>query len=330
MIDVTAAIAPAAPNLRSQIAAARSIGSNGRPSGLRTATTYRRGPGSPRAPARPPANPMARVARREPAPARPCPCRCRFVPHHGDNLHRYTRAPPVTSWTRMFTASYIPLLGENVTEARSGAYMQSGHAATAYAPVLAAGVGVRHGSGWALRSVTFRLDRSDLGSAALGIVSRRPAASASLIDVLTGLAQLDYGSLRVLGQDMSTARGRSIARPQVGIARRIGRLQPASRIRGLVEHAARLAPPPPHGRPVVGAGGLGSAGSSLPAGSAAWSSMRPGWLASPARTGSCWSRRSWTGWPWRRGPMCRCERRRIWSSQEPGSRPRPCISPACC
>src|ERR1022692_1555079 len=251
MIDVTAAIAPAAPNLRSQIAAARSIGSNGRPSGLRTATTYRRGPGSPRAPARPPANPMARVARREPAPARPCPCRCRFVPHHGDNLHRYTRAPPVTSWTRMFTASYIPLLGENVTEARSGAYMQSGHAATAYAPVLAAGVGVRHGSGWALRSVTFRLDRSDLGSAALGIVSRRPAASASLIDVLTGLAQLDYGSLRVLGQDMSTARGRSIARPQVGIARRIGRLQPACRIRGLVEHAARLARQPGQDRQLL-------------------------------------------------------------------------------
>ena len=151
----------------------------------------------------------------------------------------------------MFTASYIPLLGENVTEARSGAYMQSGHAATAYAPVLAAGVGVRHGSGWALRSVTFRLDRSDLGSAALGIVSRRPAASASLIDVLTGLAQLDYGSLRVLGQDMSTARGRSIARPQVGIARRIGRLQPACRIRGLVEHAARLARQPGQDRQLL-------------------------------------------------------------------------------
>ena len=151
----------------------------------------------------------------------------------------------------MFTASYIPLLGENVTEARSGADMQSGHAATANAPVLAAGVGVRHGSGWALRSVTFRLDQSDLGSAALGIVSRLPAASASLIDVLTGVAQLDYGSLRVLGHDMSTAKGRSAARPQVGIARRIGRRRPACRVRGLVEHAARLARQPGQDRQLL-------------------------------------------------------------------------------
>src|SRR5215472_10391830 len=40
MIEVTAAIARAAPNLRSQIAAARSIGSNGRSIGFGTASTY--------------------------------------------------------------------------------------------------------------------------------------------------------------------------------------------------------------------------------------------------------------------------------------------------
>jgi hypothetical protein len=44
---VTAAIARASPNLRAQIAAARSIGSNGRSIGLRTAPSYRR-PGSGR------------------------------------------------------------------------------------------------------------------------------------------------------------------------------------------------------------------------------------------------------------------------------------------
>src|ERR1022692_1533692 len=122
--------------------------------------------------------------------------------------------------------------------------MQSGHAATASALVLAAGVGVRHGSGWALRSASFRLDQPDLGGATLGIVIRRPAASASLIDLLAGLTYPDYGCLRVLGQNMSTPRGRSVARRQIGIARQIGRLRPAYRIRGLVEHAARLARQP--------------------------------------------------------------------------------------
>jgi len=41
MIEVTAAIARESPNLRSQMLAARSIGSNGRSSGLRTGTPYR-------------------------------------------------------------------------------------------------------------------------------------------------------------------------------------------------------------------------------------------------------------------------------------------------
>jgi len=45
----------------------------------------------------------------------------------------------------------------------------------------------------------------------------------------------------VLGEDLTTARGRSAVRGQVGVARRMGRPQPAFRVRGLVEHAARLA-----------------------------------------------------------------------------------------
>jgi len=126
--------------------------------------------------------------------------------------------------------------------------MQSGHAVAAIAPVLAAGVGVRQGGSWAIRSASFRLDRSELGGAALGIVSSRPAASMALVDLLSGRTAPDYGSLRVLGQDMSAAMGRSQVRRQVGIARRNRLPQPAVRIRGLVEHAARLARQPGHDR----------------------------------------------------------------------------------
>src|SRR5712692_3100513 len=106
----------------------------------------------------------------------------------------------------MFTASYIPLLGEYVTEARSGAYMLSGHAVETIAPVLAAGVGVRRGTGWALRSASFRLDQSDLGGTALGIRTSRQTAAA-LTDLLAGRVPPDYGTLHVLGHDMSTASG---------------------------------------------------------------------------------------------------------------------------
>jgi ABC-2 type transport system ATP-binding protein len=44
----------------------------------------------------------------------------------------------------------------------------------------------------------------------------------------------------VLGEDLTTARGRSAVRGRVGVARRIARPQPTFRVRGLVEHAARL------------------------------------------------------------------------------------------
>jgi ABC-2 type transport system ATP-binding protein len=112
--------------------------------------------------------------------------------------------------------------------------------------VIAAGVGVRHGRGWALRSVSFRLECPLSGRTAFGVVicdhgiSNHGAATA-LVDLLAGLARPAYGELRVLGEDLTTARGRSAVRAQVGVARRMGRPQPAFRVRGLVEHAARLA-----------------------------------------------------------------------------------------
>jgi ABC-2 type transport system ATP-binding protein len=119
--------------------------------------------------------------------------------------------------------------------------VRSGHAAVTTTPVLAAGVGVRHGRSWALRSASFRLESPVSGRTAFGIViSGQPAATA-LIDVLAGLIRPSYGELRVLGQDMTTARGRSAVRDQVGVARRLARPQPAFRVRGLVDHAARLA-----------------------------------------------------------------------------------------
>lgn len=119
--------------------------------------------------------------------------------------------------------------------------MRSGHAAVTMTPVLAAGVGVRHGRGWALRSASFRLESPVSGRTAFGIVIPDQLSATALIDVLAGLNRPSYGELRVLGQDMTTARGRSAVRGQVGVARRLARPQPAFRVRGLVDHAARLA-----------------------------------------------------------------------------------------
>jgi ABC-2 type transport system ATP-binding protein len=123
-------------------------------------------------------------------------------------------------------------------------------------PVLAAGVGARsawsyglHGSGlrgsgihdWALRSASFRLDGPVDGAAAFGIATSRPSVATTLVDLLAGLIRPAYGELRVLGEDLTTARGRSAVRGKVGVARRLARPQPAFRVRGLVDHAARLA-----------------------------------------------------------------------------------------
>jgi ABC-2 type transport system ATP-binding protein len=61
-----------------------------------------------------------------------------------------------------------------------------------------------------------------------------------VVDLLAGQARPAHGELRVLGEDMTTARGRAAVRAQVGVARRIVKPQPAVRIRGLVDHASRL------------------------------------------------------------------------------------------
>src|SRR5262249_58846648 len=79
------------------------------------------------------------------------------------------------------------------------------------------------------------------GKAAFGVAISRHSSATALVDLLAGLARPAYGELRVLGEDLTTARGRSAVRSKVGVARRIARPQPAFRVRGLVEHAARLA-----------------------------------------------------------------------------------------
>ena len=117
--------------------------------------------------------------------------------------------------------------------------MESGHAVTAFAPVLSAGVGVRYDSRWALRMVSFRLDQPDLGGASLGIVAPRSAAAAALIGLLSGRIAPGYGRLRVLGYDMSLSAARAAVRRQTGTASRTARAVGATRIRALVERAAR-------------------------------------------------------------------------------------------
>ncbi len=117
--------------------------------------------------------------------------------------------------------------------------MESGHAVTATAPVLSAGVGVRYESRWALRMASFRVTETDLGSAALGIVTPRSAAAAALLGLLSGQVAPGYGCLRVLGYDMSSPAGRAAVSRQCGIASRSWRPVPGARVRGLVERASR-------------------------------------------------------------------------------------------
>ena len=105
--------------------------------------------------------------------------------------------------------------------------------------VLAAGVGARHGWGWALRSASFRLESSPAGQPALGILIPHHEDGTAIVDLLAGMAAPSYGELRVLGEDMRTQRGRAAVRARIGVAHRTGRVRPGIRIRGLVEHAAR-------------------------------------------------------------------------------------------
>src|SRR5215472_16742742 len=122
--------------------------------------------------------------------------------------------------------------------------MWPGHAGTAIAPVVCAGVGVRYGSIWAIRLASFRLAPSDLGIAAMGIAAAQPAARATMVDLLSGRIAPAYGKLAVLGHDMRTARGRAAARRQVGLASQSSKVLPAIRVRGLLERAARLSGQP--------------------------------------------------------------------------------------
>ena len=124
---------------------------------------------------------------------------------------------------------------------RRGWQVRSGYGTTGMTPVLAAGVGIRHGWTWVLRAASFRLEIPDAGRPAIGIAISRETARAAVVDLLGGLARPAYGELRVLGQDLTTAQGRAAVRRYVGIARLSARSQPGRRVRGLVSHAARVA-----------------------------------------------------------------------------------------
>ncbi len=131
--------------------------------------------------------------------------------------------------------------------------MRSSYGTTGTAPVLAAGVGVRHGWTWVLRAASFRLDPPAAGRPAVGIAVKRDIARSAVINLLAGLARPAYGELRVLGQDLTTSQGRGAVRRYVGIARASARPRPGCRVRGLVEHAARLANLPGRDRAVLAA-----------------------------------------------------------------------------
>lgn len=131
--------------------------------------------------------------------------------------------------------------------------MRSSYGMTGMAPVLAAGVGVRHGWTWVLRAASFRVDASTSGRPVIGIVIARGAAGGAVVDLLAGLARPAYGELRVLGEDLTTPQGRIAVRHHVGVARRSARSQPGFRVRGLVGHAARLARLPGRDRDVLSA-----------------------------------------------------------------------------
>jgi ABC-2 type transport system ATP-binding protein len=124
---------------------------------------------------------------------------------------------------------------------------------TGIVPVLAAGVGVRHGWTWVLRAASFRMDIPLTGQPAIGIAIGRDVAGSAVVDLLAGLARPAYGELRVLGQDLTTPQGRAAVRGSVGIARRSTRPQPGFRVRGLVGRAARLARLPGRDRDVMAA-----------------------------------------------------------------------------
>jgi ABC-2 type transport system ATP-binding protein len=122
-----------------------------------------------------------------------------------------------------------------------GASVPSGRAVMGTDRVIAAGIGVRLGRGFAVRAASFRLGAPEAGRSVLGIQIGHPAQATAIIDLLAGVARPAYGELRVLGHDMATVRGRAAVRRRVGVARRTVRPLPWLRVRGLVVHGARLA-----------------------------------------------------------------------------------------
>ncbi len=123
-------------------------------------------------------------------------------------------------------------------------------------PVVAAGVGLRHGRHWLLRSASFRVEASASGGVAVGIAARSRSAGSAVVALLAGLIRPTYGELRVLGHDMSTPADRAAARCQIGLASVpgpsgmlmgpghavvLGRPDRMMRIRGLIDNAARRA-----------------------------------------------------------------------------------------
>jgi ABC-type multidrug transport system ATPase subunit len=130
--------------------------------------------------------------------------------------------------------------------------VHSGHA-TGSDPslVLAAGVGARRGRNCGLRSVSFRMEGPLSGGSILGIAASQPSAASAVIRLLAGLSPPTHGELRVLGEDLTTARGRAAVRRQVGVAHRPSRLRPRLAVRGLVTRAARRARLPGYDREVL-------------------------------------------------------------------------------
>jgi ABC-type multidrug transport system ATPase subunit len=117
----------------------------------------------------------------------------------------------------------------------------SGRAVMGPDRVIAAGIGVRLGRGFAVRAASFRLGPPEPGRSVLGIQIGHPAQATAIVDLLAGVARPAYGELRVLGHDMATVRGRAAVRRRVGVARRTVRPLPWLRVRGLVVRGTRLA-----------------------------------------------------------------------------------------
>src|SRR5262249_15502113 len=257
--------------------------------------------------------------------------------------HRHT-LPASTSIPRRLTrvATYsetCPSVGlyPRVVTLRIGwRTVRSGLVTTDSIAVLAAGVGLRHGSRWLLRSVSFRMNARPPGGMVLGIAGP-PAAASAVVDLLAGLARPAHGELRVLGKDLTTPAGRAAIRPHVGIARSPGRPESMIRIRSMIEPAARAARVHGRDRAALTAAALDRLALTpwrmcAPATPPGRSAAGPGWPPLPCASPSCCSWMAcWMTWPRGNGPALplACAN---WpgtpSSSRPGTTPSHCGLPA--